>query len=232
MTGGLGISPVNVLSGGFARSCRSAFLPFLVFTWKPRPEIFDDPPASTWSCSFLVQSKLGGSFTRLYPALRRQRQVHLLVPGLPGLPSPFQDSQGLTQKLFRKSKPNHPNNQINKQKTAKQNKHHSGQIERFMPVMPAFGRQRQERSLTEFEATLVYVSEFQVSQGLHSEALKKEKQENFTYGMVASTRTHTCSSRAINRQAGGSGLCCAVKCYAIRKEKGRLRVVGPIGAAL
>jgi hypothetical protein len=34
----------------------------------------------------------------LISALRRQRQADLRVPGQPGLPSEFQDSQGYTEK--------------------------------------------------------------------------------------------------------------------------------------
>ena len=54
----------------------------------------------------------------------------------------------------------------------------------------------------EFESRLVYVTEFLVSQGIHSEALKKEKQESLTYGMVAHTHIPVNRDQSTDRLVG------------------------------
>jgi hypothetical protein len=53
----------------------------------------------------------------LFPALGRQRQIDIWVPGQPGLQSEFQDSQGYTEKPCLEK----TNKQKNSRKTENQN---------------------------------------------------------------------------------------------------------------
>jgi hypothetical protein len=72
----------------------------------------------------------------LIPGLRRQRVVDHWVQGQLALQSVFQDSQGYTEKLFRKTI-NQANKQTNKNQKKRFQKHVAGwQQEFYFPLLP------------------------------------------------------------------------------------------------